>query len=423
MLFPRNLKTPILKSADNSRLVFVNGARQTGKSTLMRGLFPGDETHEYVTMDNMTALKAARESPESFLSQLPPRTIINEVQRAPQLFLPLKELVDREKTPGRFLLTGSAGVLTLPQLSDSLAGRMQIHTLWTLSQGELKGLQECFVDMLFGDEPLPGKTADSSARQLAQICATGGFPDVVTTADQDVRDDWFSGYLTTILERDVRELSNIEALTAMPDLLRLIATRSGGLLNLADLSRSLELPYSTLKRYLTLLEAVFLVITLPAWSLNLGNRLVKSAKMFLADTGLLCHLVGASDSTLENDRALFGLVLENFVVMELIKQIGWSKSRPRLYHYRTVKGNEVDFVLQTRSGKIIGIECKSKSNVGADAFKGLRHLQEAAGKNFKRGIVLYTGSASVDFADNLHALPVSALWDSTNTPAPPLVVP
>jgi predicted AAA+ superfamily ATPase len=187
---------------------------------------------------------------------------------------------------------------------------------------------------------------------------------------------WFRSYITSVLERDVRDLSNIEGLKSLPNLLALIASRNGGLLNMSDLARSFQLTDSTLKRYLVLLEMVYLVVALQPWSRNLGKRLVKSPKLFLNDTGLLCHLLECNAAGLEKNRQLFGFVFENFVLMELIKQIAWSKTQPKALHFRTLAGQEVDIVLESRSGKVVGIECKASSSVNLDSFKGIKALTD-----------------------------------------------
>jgi predicted AAA+ superfamily ATPase len=299
---------------------------------------------------------------------------------------------------------------------------MEIYTLWPLSQGELKGWQESFIDTVFGKEKAPQVDAIKMP-ELIQAIVTGGYPDIQSRTTERLRQNWYTSYINSILERDIRELSNIEGLTELPNLLSLIASRACGLMNLSDASRSLELNYMTLKRYLTLLQAVYIVVQLPAWANNLGKRLVKASKLYINDTGLLCHLIGRDATALESNKSLLGAVFENFVVMELVKQAAWSVLRPKLYHYRTSDNRyEVDLVLEARDGRVVGIECKASSTVTKDSFKGLHALKEDAGSKFVRGIVLYTGSNTLSFDDKMEALPVSALWQITNKPSPPLHV-
>ena len=418
MLIPRNLKIPLLEAAKDTPVVMINGARQSGKSTLMKGLFSPENSPEFVTLDDFAVLESARSAPKSFIQQFAGRVIIDEIQKLPELLSPIKESVDRNRVPGKFFLTGSANVLTLPKVSESLAGRIEIHTVWPLSQGEIKGVQEAFIDALFSDAKLP-KVKSIETTELLEIITTGGYPDVVKR-EEDRRTAWFRSYLTTILERDVRDLSNIEGLKSLPNLLALIASRTGGLLNMSDLARSFQLTHSTLKRYLVLLETVYLVVALQPWSSNLGKRLVKSPKLFLNDTGLLCHLLECNAKGLERNRQLLGFVFENFVLMELMKQIAWSKTQPSALHFRTLTGQEVDIVMESRSGRVVGIECKASSSVKLDDFKGIQFLKEQAGESFHRGIVIYTGSETLSFGEDLTAVPVSALWEISSQATPAL---
>ena len=316
--------------------------------------------------------------------------------------------VDRDRRPGRFLLTGSANVLLLPQISESLAGRMQLITLLPLSQGELHGQREEFLDRVFTERLPELHTGD--AIDLKGAVLTGAYPEVIQRPAGKRRDAWFDAYITALLQRDVRDLANIEGLTDMPRLLSLLAARAGSLLNMSELSRSSGIPNSTLKRYLSLLQATFLFQPLPAWSSNLGKRLIKSPKIHLIDSGLTTHLTGITRLSLDRDPVFFGHLLENFVVNELRKQIGWSDSRVSLYHYRTTTGREVDILLEDAAGRLVGLEVKTSATVVLKDFSGFDALSEDTGKQFVRGIVLYTGEQSVSFGENYMALPVSAMW-------------
>ncbi|MBX9571408.1 MAG: ATP-binding protein [Candidatus Obscuribacterales bacterium] len=404
----------LLEASRVSRVILLNGARQTGKSTLLQGLFEGADEPVYVSLDDLSSLDAAKRTPKSFLQQFNGPVIIDEIQRAPELFLPMKEIVDQDKSPGRFFLSGSASVLGLPKLADSLAGRMDIHSLWTLSQGEMNGYHELFVDSAFQKEKIKRVKGVKLGALLQKIVA-GGYPEVLMRPTETARTIWYESYLKTILERDVRDLSNIEGITMLPNLLALIASRAGNLVNTSDLSRSLTIPNTSLKRYLSLLQAVFLTVPIQPWFGNIGKRIVKSPKVFLNDTGLLCHLLGQNvDSLMGANHTLLGPVFENFVMMELCKQISWSKTRPKLYHYRTSTGEEVDFVLESRDGRLVGIECKTSASVDHNSFKGLRSLEAALGAKLHRGIVIYTGSETLAFGDKFDAVPVNAIWETTS---------
>lgn len=390
-------------------VVLLHGARQTGKTTLVRALAEDADGARYVTFDDLTMLAAARGDPAGFLAGIAGPVVLDEVQRAPDLLLAIKAAVDRKRAPGRFLLTGSANVLLVPRVAESLAGRMEIVTLWPFSQGEIDGVVEGFVDAAFGTAA-PVLGARTEKVTLAVRVLRGGFPEAVTIESAARRRAWFDAYLTTILQRDVRDLAHIEGLTELPRLLALLAARPMALLNYAELSRSAGLAQSTLKRYFALLETVFLVRTLPPWHVNIGKRLVKTPKVLLCDSGLAAHLMGIDAGRIAQDRAVFGGLLESFVAMELTKQIGWSTAAPALYHFRTHEGEEVDLVLERRAGTLVGIEVKSAATVTAADFKGLRALAQAAGRRFHRGIVLYTGTEVVPFAPRLFAVPVEALW-------------
>jgi hypothetical protein len=361
-------------------------------------------------MDDPTVLAAASASPLTFLESLPERAILDEVQRVPEIFIALKKIVDQNRVPGRFVLTGSANVLTLPKVAESLTGRMEIHTLWPLSQGEIQKWKEKFVDTVFGKK-LPKSVKAIKRNDLINKMVSGGYPEVIGRKLKKRRDTWFKSYITSILQRDVRDLANIEGLKELPHLLALLASRAGGLLNHSELSRTSRIPQTTLKRYFTLLEMVYLTVPLPAWFSNLGKRLVKSPKVYLNDTGLLCYLNGIDSKKIQQDLNVIGPILENFVVMELMKQNSWSQQQAKLYHFRTSNGEEVDIVLETPDGRLVGVEVKAASSVGSDSFKGLKVLQSLVGEKFHRGIVLYTGSEIVPFGKNLHAVPISALWE------------
>lgn len=406
----RNITPNILAALADTPVVLVHGARQTGKTTLVHEIARTEHAADYVTFDDPAVRAAAQNDPHGFIDNLAGPVVIDEVQRVPELALAIKASVDRNRKPGRFLLTGSANVLLVPRLSDSLAGRMEIQTLWPLSQGEIEGVRESFIDRLFAAKALRHATFPKKGPPLVDRAVRGGFPELIQRHDEARRRTWFSSYLDTILQRDVRELANIEGLTAMPNLLALLAARTGGLLNYADLSRSVQMPQTTLKRYLTLLEMTFLVQLLPPWSSNLGLRLVKSPKLYLCDTGLLVYLMQADRQRLASDPSAFGPVLENLIVAELRKEATWSQSQPRMYHYRTHAGVEVDLVLEGGGGHIVGVEIKSSATITADDFKGLKHLAEAVGDRFHRGVLLYGGTELLPFGPGMFAIPIPAVW-------------
>ena len=406
----RHATDTLLAALRDTPVVYLQGARQTGKSTLVRAVAERQHPARYLTLDTAAVLAAASNDPEGFIAGLDRPVVIDEVQRAPALALAIKAAVDADRRPGQFLLTGSASVMSLPALSDSLAGRMELLTLWPFSQGELAGGRETFVDRVFAERLVTPDTAPDTETSLVERICAGGYPEIQTRKKQARRQAWFDSYVDAILQRDVRDLANIERLSEIPRLLALLASRAGELLNVADLARTLGIPQTTLKRYLALMEMTFLVRLLPAWFSNLGKRLAKAPKLLLADTGLLSHLIDADASRLRRDRTLLGHVLENFVALELIKQLGWSDRRCRLHHFRTESGAEVDLVLEDRAGRLVGVEVKSAASVRQQDFRGLEALARLSGERFVRGVALCTGTTVVPFGRNLFALPVSQLW-------------
>jgi hypothetical protein len=406
----RNISRALLEALADNPIVLLHGARQTGKSTLAQWVATEEHPARYLTLDDAGMLAAARGDPTGFIGGLEGPVVLDEVQRAPELFMAIKASVDRDRRAGRFLLTGSADVMLLPDLSESLAGRMEVLTLWPLSQGEVEGVKEGFIDAVFSDAfPNKMKIRENISKLLARI-VRGGYPVIHGRASEERQKAWFGSYVSTILQRDVRDLANIEGLTQLPRVLSLLAARASSLLNLSELSRSVAIPQTTLKRYMALLETTFLVRTLPAWSGNLGKRLVKAPKLLLCDTGLMSSLLGLDRTRVAADTNLRGPLLENFTVMELEKQHAWSRTRPRLFHFRTQTGQEVDIVLEDSAGRLVGIEVKAGAAVNSQDFKGLRAFAEIAGRRFHRGVVLYTGTESIPFGPQLRALPLSALW-------------
>lgn len=408
IVFPRNIGKDLKRAISNSPVLLLNGARQTGKSTLVQALTSSSKAIKYISLDNPSVLAAASD-PITFIGDLPQQVIIDEIQRAPELLLAIKQSVDENRKPGRFILTGSANVLVLPKLSESLAGRMIIKTLWPLSQGEITNVQEGFIDALFAQ----GKLAHSPAidwSRLVKSVARGGFPNMVNELDKRTQRDWFDSYLRTLLERDVRDISRIDGLRLFPFLLSILAGRVGNAVNFADVGRACGIPKTSIIRYMSLLEGMFLTFPVPAWYRNLEKRLIKSPKLYFCDSGFLARLLNMGAERLYEDRAAAGFIVENFVATELMKQLSWSKTLGKLFHFRTQEGQEVDFVIESDSGHLVGIEVKCANSVNQDDFKGLKFLAQISQKRFHRGIVLYTGKETISFGQNLYALPISALW-------------
>lgn len=410
----RNLLGDVFTALSDTPVVLINGPRQAGKSTLTQSQEILQQKRHYLTFDQPSVLAAAQNDPEGFVAGLPEKVTLDEIQHVPELFPVIKAAVDRHRKPGRFLLTGSANILLLPKLSESLAGRMEILTLWPFSQGEMHRKKEDFIDQLFLTKPhfLTQPTSKWINRTaLMEKILTGGYPPLLTRTTSSRRRTWFKSYLTTILQRDVRNFSDISDLNALPRLLTATATRAGSLLNFTDLGRSLMIPQTTVKRYFDILIGTFLVQLLRPWSTNLGQRVIQTPKAYLTDIGLLAHLLGLTTDRLLLDPSLAGSAMENFVLMELLKQATWSKRQPESFFWRTASGQEVDLLLEDESGRLVGIEIKAGATLGKKDISGLQTLSALAGKRWVRGIVLYTGSDIIPFGKNLHAVPVSHLWE------------
>ncbi|WP_462324242.1 ATP-binding protein [Desulfoplanes sp.] len=408
-MYTRNITHELLAALADSPVVFLKGARQTGKTTLVRMLARQHFPARYVTLDNATALEAASSDPSGFLSRQPRPLILDEVQRVPGLLLAIKEIVDRDRKPGRYLLTGSANLLTMPLVNDSLAGRMEILTLWPLSQDEKAGHCSDIVSMLFRNEMPLQLNNRTCPFNLFEALVVGGYPSLDALSSPRRREAWFESYLTTIIERDIRDMTRIQETAAMLQLMRLLASRSATLLNRSEVSRTSRIPNATLDRYMTLLKKVFLIHQLQAWSRNLGKRITKTPKMYMVDSGLGAHLIGADAGRLEREPELAGLLTETYVVNELLKQLTWSSTRAHPFHFRTHSGLEVDLVLEKPSGEVVGVEVKSSSRVTAKQFRGLRALKKTLGSTFRAGVVFYNGEETVPFAEDLYAVPIAAL--------------
>jgi hypothetical protein len=404
-MLPRRTEAPLRTALADTPVVLLTGARQVGKSTLVQRLVPEER---YFTLDDATLLAAARTDPAAFVRRDARTIVIDEVQRVPELLLAIKAAVDRDRRPGRFLLTGSTNVRLMPRVADALVGRMEILTLWPLSEGEILGRPEGFLDVVRRAR-LPAGASGVSRQEMAGRIVRGGYPAVYPWAPGR-RASWLRSYVTSVLERDVRDLASVEALATLPRLVTLLATRVATLVNLADISRSTGIPHTTLQRHMALLDRTFLLHAVPGWGTKLGTRALKSAKLVFADTGLAAALLRLTESRLSQE-PIAGPLLENFVIMELCKQSSWHEEAPALYHFRTPKGVEVDVVVEFGEGEVVGVEITQSQTIGADDFRGLRELARVAGRRFRAGLILYLGQRVVPFGPNLHAVPLAALWE------------
>ncbi|MEN9577462.1 MAG: hypothetical protein RJA70_471 [Pseudomonadota bacterium] len=410
-LYPRYAEARLSEALVDSPVVLIHGPRQCGKTTLAQVL--GKRlNYAYLTFDDDVARGAAAADPVGFVADLPERAILDEVQRVPSLFAALKTAIDRKRVAGRFILTGSANVLLVPKLADSLAGRMHILRLHPLAACEIVRRPPGFLDALF-EKGFKVRSTERLGRQLVEQIVAGGYPVALARPAGRRRASWYRDYLEALVQRDVRALARISSLDVLPRLLALAAAQTAGLLNVSDLASPFQLSRPTIRDYVTLLERVFLLDTLPPWHSNRLSRLVKTPKVHVGDTGLACALLGVDAAALAADRPLLGHVLETFVFQELRRQASWHEEPMTFFHYRDRDGVEVDIVIERGSRKLVGVEVKAAATVTAADFRGLRKLREIAGARFAGGVVLYDGETSASFGDGLHAVPLRALWETT----------
>lgn len=406
----RRFTEPVLRETlADTPAVLIHGPRQCGKTTLAKRVGEARD-YTYFSFDDDVTLAAAKADPVGFVGDLPERVVLDEVQRVPVIFPALKSTVDRHRTPGRFLLTGSANVLLLPALADSLAGRLGLLRLHPLAQCELAAHEPRFLDLLF-DGDFKVRRFSRLGKDLAERIAAGGYPAALARTTARRRTAWYRDYIETLVQRDVRQLARIASVDALPRLLALAAGQTARLINISDLSSPFQLSRPTIRDYVTLLEQVFLIDELPPWHSNRLSRLIKTPKLHVGDTGLACALLGTDAAGLWQDRTLLGQLLETFVYQELRRHASWHDGEIRFSHYRDKDGAEVDLVLERGGGQIAGVEVKAAATVTAADFRGLRKLKEAAGRKFTAGVVLYDGETSAGFGEGLHAIPIRTLWE------------
>ncbi len=406
-LFPRYARPLVLEALADTRVVFVGGARQVGKSTLARQIVREEHPAAELSLDDQATREAALADPAGFVAGLKGPAFIDEVQRAPDLLLAIKDSVDRDLTPGRFLLTGSANVVASRKVKDALTGRMETIRLWPLAQSELRGTQTNVVDALYASAPplVAGATVGRAA--CAGIIAAGGYPEARPREGRR-RARWFGSYVDTTLDRDLR-LSGARKLDEVPRLLRLLAAQAANVLSYRGVAARLDLNHETVREYIGLLQTVFLVRLLPAWRPGIGAREVQSPKAYLTDAGPLAYLLGADEDRIATDDQVTGRVLENFVAMEVLKHADWAKADTTAYHYRQ-REDEVDLVLEDRAGDIVAVEVKAAATVTRRDVRAMQKLRDARGERFKAGVVVCTAAQTIPLGDRVWAMPLSGLW-------------
>jgi predicted AAA+ superfamily ATPase len=409
-MFPRGDKGLVLAALEDTRAVFILGARQVGKSTLAHEIAKKDHPAQVINLDNKAARDAALADPEGFIAGLQRPVLIDEVQRGSEdLLLAIKAAVDEDKTtPGQFLLTGSANVLRNQKVSEALTGRVEIIQLWPLAQAEIEGSLHNLVDGLFAGSPPQVTGAPKGREALAGRLVAGGYPEArLRSGARQAR--WFQSYLQTTFEKDLETISDAYKLHEMPRLLRLLASQAANLFVPANLSSKLQIARNTVASYVGMLETIFLVKRIPAWRPGLGTREIQTPKIYVVDSGLLLFLLGANEDRLMNDDQVTGKALENFVAMELLKHAEWSEAAPSVHHYRQ-GSDEVDLILENRAGEIVAIEVKTNVSLSRKDWRVLEKLRDKRGDGFKCGLVIHTGTQTEPLGDRLFAVPLSALW-------------
>ncbi len=400
-----------------SPVVYLNGARQTGKSTLAKNIAPqigkNDHAAEYLTFDRPTLMAAASSAPEAFLTGYDLPMIIDEVQLVPELFRALKIVVDemrhsdKENANGKYLLTGSANILALPKLADALVGRTAIMTLYPFTAAEATHTKPGGLERIIN---LNFKGIDDRGINLIDAIKRATFPEISLLSD-DMRRVWFDGYISAILQRDVKQIAELEKASILPYLLTILAARTGCLMNDSDIARDIGLNHVTAKFYRNILKMMFLTFDVRPWFRNIGKRLAKTPKGYLLDTSMICHMLDYNiDDIAKTKPELFGHLIENFVATEIVKQLSNSDINAELYHFRTSDGKEVDFILEKPDGSVFAIEVKKSESVTIHDFKGIKAFAELTGDDFAGGVVLYSGKDAVPFGKNLWAVPFFALW-------------
>jgi hypothetical protein len=410
MNYPRFVRSAIEQALADTPCVLLTGPRQAGKTTLIKSW----GTPINVSFDDWSILHQAKNDPEGFIGRLIARSpaqlvVMDEIQHVPELFLPIKRTIDQNRRAGMFLITGSANLLSWSKTPDSLAGRIEYLNLYPLSLLEIKGRNPSWIDPLFdGNEhtfPMNTPALRLQQEEIDGFIVKGGFPDAFKRDNFHRRSKWFEAYLKSLLEKDIYDLSGIEQPLLLHNLLKHVAYRCGSTVNTTDLATKLQSTVITIKKYLALLQMMFLICPLPSWHRNLGKRLVKSSKIYLIDSGLLSHILSPDLS----DPTMRGILFEQLIFNELHKQLSWNEKNLKLYYWRTTDGKEVDFVVENRKGQIVGIEVKAKTTITPSDWSSLKLLESQTGEDFVKGIVVYNGENIIPLSQRIWAVPLSQL--------------
>jgi len=405
-LYPRQIGSRIAEAMQDTPVVLLAGPRQAGKTTLVRQI--SGNGARYLTLDDELTLMSAREDPVGMIRSLD-RAVIDEIQRAPSLLLAIKKSVDEDRRPGRFLLTGSANLMALPTVADSLAGRMETLLLLPLSQSEIEGQSVNWLDSVFAGQ-IPRQGTQALGSDLVDRVLSGGYPEAISRSTPRRRIAWARQYIDALIQRDVRDVSGIEKLDQLPRFLRALAQTAGQMCNYTQLGGQVGLDSKTAVKYVGVFEQMYLLRRVDVWARNRLSRVVKSAKLQFIDSGLLATLLELSADEVQQDRTRFGNVLESFVYGELLKATTTAEGSYSLMYYRDADKVEVDMVIENAAGDLVGVEVKASATVKESDLRGLRRLASLAGNQFKRGILLYDGDETLPLGDNIWAAPLATLW-------------
>lgn len=411
-MYPRYIWPRVEEALQDTPVVLISGPRQSGKSTLAR-LFceQGEENRAYYTFDDQATLNAAVADPAGFVRSLPDYVVLDEVQRAPELFVSIKRRIDEQRSPGQFLLTGSANIMVLPTLSDSLVGRIEVIPLMPLSEVEILGTEHNFIDALLAGDALPAPAATGIRDQLIQRIVTGCYPEPLARGSARRVSAWQQQYITTTIQRDVKTVSDIDRLSEIPNLIGALTNHTGQLLVVSEISKMLGIPRKTVDRYINILRNIYLVDELKPWFSNRNKRLVKTPKVHVMDTGIGCRAINVNAKTLDQNSTLLGHLLETFLFNELRKQASWCSSDVNFYYYRDMDQYEADYVLETDAG-FIAMETKLSATVRKPDFKGIERFARQVEQQFVAGILFYDGDHVLPFGEKLWAVPIACIWSS-----------
>lgn len=406
-LYPRTIEPRIAEALQDTPVVLLAGPRQADKTTLVRRIAEKQEMR-YLTLDDQLTLLSAREDPVGMIRSIN-RAVIDEIQRVPQLLLAIKKSVDQDRRPGRFLLTGSANLMALPTVADSLAGRMETFSLLPLSQSEIESCSTNWIDAVFAGRILQ-TTQTALGDEFIERVLRGGYPEAVLRASAKRRLAWARQYIDAIIQRDVRDVAGIDKLDQLPRFLRALAQTAGRMCNYSQLGGQVGLDGKTASRYVGVFERMYLLKRIDVWSRNRLNRVVKTPKLQFIDSGLLATLLDLATEEVQQDRTRFGNVLETFVFGELLKHATTADDDYRLMYYRDADKFEVDVVIKNAAGKLVCIEVKAAATIQESDLRGLKKLVGIAGEQFKMGVLLYDGTETMPLGSGIWAAPLSTLW-------------